>query len=231
MSFPFVPLLAEIGAFLIAGVVFYGLKKRFGWTTALFFLFGSVLWTTPLETLGIYTGSYSYSAFAVSLIPGYAGYLVWIGIVPLWIEMGWFIVSASSFMIFHEVLMRRSKAIAVAGVAGLFAVNLDLMIDPVASSNNLWVWLGPSTNLLGIPLYNYIGWFIMIFFYDIIIWSTVVGFRRIKGLSIVESKFLFIKQYVQQVSLRKRALGFVFRIAIFEMAAVLLIKIASVVLV
>src|SRR5579872_3689068 len=210
MSFPFVPLLAEIGAFLIAGIVFYGLKKRFGWTIALFFLLGSILWTTPLETLGIYTGSYTYSAFAGSLFPAYSGYLVWIGIVPLWIEMGWFIVSASSFMIFHEVLMRRSKAISIAAVAGLFAVNLDLMIDPIASSNNLWVWLGPSLNLLGIPLYNYVGWFVMIFFYDIIIWSTVVGFRRLKGLSVVESKLLFIKQYVQDVSLRKRVLGFVF---------------------
>ena len=91
------------------------------------------------------------------------------------------------------------RRLSAAAVAGLFAVNLDLMIDPVASSNNLWVWLGPSINFLGIPLYNYVGWFIMIFFYDIIIWSTVVGFRRMKGLSIVEAKLFFIRQYVGQV--------------------------------
>jgi len=230
MTVPIIPLFAEIGAFAIAGAVFYGLKKRFGWTIAIFFLAGSILWTTPLETLGILTGSYSYTAFAGSLFPGYKGYLIWIGVVPLWIEMGWFIVSASSFMIFHEVLLPQKKAVVAAAVAGLFAVNLDLMIDPVASSNNLWVWLGPSMNLLGIPLYNYIGWFIMIFFYDIIIWSTVIGFRRMKGLSVVEAKLLSIKQYVGQVSVKKRIAGFVFRMAIFEVAAILLIKVASVVL-
>jgi uncharacterized membrane protein len=227
LSVPVIPLVAEIGAFLIAGAVFYGLKMRFGWTVAFFFLLGSILWTTPLETLGILTGSYSYTAFAGSLFPSYKGYLIWIGVVPLWIEMGWFIISASSFIIFHEVLMRGKKAIAAAAVAGLFAVNLDLMIDPVASSNNLWVWLGPAINLFGIPLYNYVGWFIMIFFYDIIIWSTVVGFRRMKGLSIVEMKLFRIRQYVEQVSLKKRVGGFVFRMAILEVVAILLIKMAS----
>jgi uncharacterized membrane protein len=230
MSVSLVPLVAEIGAFAIAGAVFYGLKMRFGWTIALSFLVGSIFWTTPLETLGILTGSYSYTAFAGSLFPGYKGYLVWIGVVPLWIEMGWFIVSASSFMIFHEVLMSKRRAVVAAAVAGLFAVNLDLMIDPVASSNNLWVWLGPSVNFLGIPVYNYVGWFIMIFFYDIIIWSTVIGFRRMKGLSIIEAKLLSIKMYVGQVSLKKRVAGFVFRMAIFEVVAILLIKVASVVL-
>ncbi|MDA4131333.1 MAG: hypothetical protein OK457_11230, partial [Thaumarchaeota archaeon] len=100
----------------------------------------------------------------------------------------------------------------------------------VASSNRLWIWIGPSLNILGIPLYNYVGWFVMIFFYDIIIWSTVIGFRRMKGLSLVEAKLLSIRQYVQQVSLRKRVLGFIFRMAIFELAAILLIKTASMVL-
>src|SRR5579872_6891580 len=226
MSFPFVPLLAEIGAFLIAGIVFYGLKKRFGWTIALFFLLGSILWTTPLETLGIYTGSYTYSAFAGSLFPAYSGYLVWIGIVPLWVEMGWFIVSASSFMIFHEVLLSRSRTIAAAVFAGLFAVDLDLMIDPVASSNKLWVWMGSSMSLMGIPLYNYVGWFLMIFLYDIIIWNTVIAFRYIRVISTIERKLLSIKENVSTVSLAQRTKGFLFRMLVFEVFAIFVIKIA-----
>jgi uncharacterized membrane protein len=223
-------LIAEVGAFLIAGLVYYGLKKRYGWTVASFFLLGSVLWTTPLETLGISTGSYTYSAFAGSLYPGYPGYLVWIGIVPLWIEMGWFIVSASLFMIFHDVLMQRSKAATVAILAGLCAVDLDLMIDPVASSNRLWVWIGPSLTFMGIPLYNYVGWFLMIFFYDFIIWNTVITFSKIKVLSVLETKLFSLKEGLTSVSLKKRASGFLFRILVFEVLAIFLIKLASVVL-
>lgn len=221
---------AEIGAFLIAGLVFYGLKIRYGWMVALFFLLGSVAWTTPLETLGISTGSYTYSAFAGTVFPGYRGYLVWIGIVPLWIEMGWFIVSASSFMIFHELLVPRSRTLAAALFAGLFAVDMDLMIDPIASSNKLWVWIGPSMSLMGIPLYNYVGWFLMIFLYDIIIWNTVIVFRQIRVLSTIERKILLVKDTVSSVSISDRAKGFLFRMAVFEILAIFLIKIASVVL-
>jgi len=218
---------AEFGAFIIAGLVFYGLKLRYGWTIALFFLLGSIAWTTPLETLGIASGSYTYSSFAGSLFPGFRGYFVWIGIVPLWIEMGWFIVSASSFMIFHDVLLPKSKTVAAALLAGLFAVDLDLLIDPVASSNRLWVWIGPSLNIMGIPVYNYVGWFLMIFFYDVIIWNTVIAFRQIKVLNILERRLFSIKETVVSVSLKKRAAGFIFRMIIFEIIAIFLIKIAS----
>lgn len=227
---PITAIIAEFGAFLIAGLVFFGLKKRYGWTVASFFLLGSIVWTTPLETLGISTGSYTYSSFAGTLFPGYPGYFVWIGIVPLWIEMGWFIVSASSFMIFHDVLATRSKTLVAALFAGLMAVDLDLIIDPIASSNRLWVWIGPSLNILGIPLYNYVGWFLMIFFYDIIIWSTVIAFKQIKVLSFLERKLFSIKEVVSSVSLKTRMTGFLFRMLVFEILAIFLIKAASMIL-
>lgn len=230
MILPVTAIVAEIGAFTIAGFVFLGLKKRYGWTVASFFLLGSILWTTPLETLGISTGSYTYSSFVGTLFPGYPGYFVWVGIVPLWIEMGWFIVSASSFMIFHDALATRSKTLIAALFAGLMAVDLDLMIDPIASSNRLWVWIGPSLSILGIPLYNYVGWFLMIFFYDIIIWNTVIAFREIKPLSIIEKKLFVVKEIVSSVSLRTRTAGFLFRMLVFEIIAIFLIKAASMIL-
>jgi len=144
--------------------------------------------------------------------------------------MGWFIVSASSFVLFHDVLLPRSRTLAAALFAGLFAVDLDLMIDPVASSNRLWIWIGPSLSFMGIPLYNYVGWFLMIFLYDIIIWNTVIAFRQIKVLSAVEKRLFSIKDSFSAVSLRKKVSGFLFRILIFEVVAIFLIKIASMVL-
>ena len=73
------PIIAELGTFLIAGFVFLGVMKRYGRNVAIMFLLGSIAWTTPLETLGILTGSYTYLGYYGSLAPHYRGYLVWIG--------------------------------------------------------------------------------------------------------------------------------------------------------
>jgi uncharacterized membrane protein len=223
------PIIAELGTFLIAALVFFGLKKRYGRNVAIMFIAGSIAWTTPLETLGITTGSYSYLGYFGSLTPHYRGYLVWIFVVPLWVEMGWFIVSASSFMIFHDVLTSKRRALISATLAGLLAVNMDLLIDPVASSNRLWIWNGITLSFLGIPLYNFFGWFIMIFLYDLIIWHTVINFKSMRGLSVIE-KYLFFKENLTSVTYNLKATGFAFRLIILEAVAVILIKTVSVVL-
>ncbi len=50
-----------------------------------------------------------------------------------------------------------------AALAGLIAVNLDLLIDPVAVANSWWVWQVNNIYIQGVPLANYIGWWFMIF--------------------------------------------------------------------
>ena len=223
----YTPLIAELGTFALAAFVFLGLVRRFGAKIAVMFILGSIAWTTPLETLGILTGSYSYLGYFGRFSPHYPGYLVWIGVVPLWVEMGWFIVSASSFVIFHDVLLTKSRALAAATLSGLFAVNMDLLIDPVASSNSLWIWHGQPLGILGIPFYNYFGWFVMIFAYDLIIWHTVVNFRSMKGLSVIE-RFLFsFKEDLNSVADSMRIRGFILRLAMLEVVVILLIKTAS----
>ena len=131
-------------------------------------------------------------------------------------------------MIFHDVLTSKRRALISATLAGLFAVNMDLLIDPVASSNRLWIWNGMNLSLLGIPLYNFFGWFIMIFLYDLIIWHTVVSFRSMKGLSSVEKYLFFVRENLTSVTLGRKASSFAFRLIILDIVAILLIKIASV---
>jgi uncharacterized membrane protein len=224
------PIIAELGVYLIAAMAFVGLLKRYGRGVALMFLLGSLAWTTPLETAGILTGSYSYLGFYGSITPHFRGYFVWIGVVPLWVEMGWFIVSASSFMIFHDVLTSKRRALISATLAGLFAVNMDLLVDPVASANRLWIWIGPASSFLGIPLYNFFGWFIMIFLYDLIIWHTAINFRSMRGLSAVEKYLFSFKENLTSVTYSLRVKGFAFRLIILDIVAILLIKVASVIL-
>jgi len=45
-------------------------------------------------------------------------------------------------------------------IGGLIAVNLDMILDPVAVSPQIagWVWIGGGP-YFGIPIANYIGWF------------------------------------------------------------------------
>lgn|SRR5487761_425515 len=219
------PIIAEFGAILVAGLVLYAAVKRYGRRTGLIIIICSIIWTTPIETLGVSGGDYTYLAYSGVLTPGYPGYLFWVGIVPLWVTLGWFIVSLSSFMIFHDILCRKRRALVSALLAGLLAVNVDLMIDPVASSNKLWVWIQPGLNLFGVPLYNFTGWFLMIFFFDLIIWHTITGVHPIKPLSFIENKlFSFKDKLPSKTNLRQWTKLLAVRMVLFEIIVIIGLK-------
>jgi len=219
------PIIAEAGTFLIAGLVLYAAVKLYGRKTGFAIILASVLWTTPIETLGVSSGDYTYLGYYHLLAPNYPGYLLWVGLVPLWIGLGWFIVSLSSFMIFHEVLCPKKRALVCALFAGLLAVNVDLMIDPVASSNHLWIWIQPGLNLFGVPLYNFAGWFLMILFFDLIIYHTITGVRPIKPLAFLENKlFSFKDKLVSAITVEKRLQLFALRIVLFEIFVIVSLK-------
>jgi uncharacterized membrane protein len=40
-------------------------------------------------------------------------------------------------------------------------VCLDLFIDPVAVATGYWVWFVPGEIYFGIPLLNFVGWFVL----------------------------------------------------------------------
>jgi hypothetical protein len=46
-------------------------------------------------------------------------------------------------------------------LTALIAVAFDLFIDPVAVRAHYWVWLKPGSVYYGIPLLNYVGWFVL----------------------------------------------------------------------
>ena len=46
-------------------------------------------------------------------------------------------------------------------LTSLIAVVLDLFIDPVAVAAGYWVWFVEGTVYYGIPLLNYVGWFVL----------------------------------------------------------------------
>lgn len=146
------------------------------------------------------------------------------GQVPLWIELGWVIVALSLFVLFHEVLLPGRSPLLQAACAGLFAVNIDLLIDPVAVANNLWQWINPSVYILGVPIYNFVGWFCLIFFYDLLFNYTILRSKPVAILGRIEGRFL-----KENYASNAKSARFAFRLVVTILViAVLLTMIADV---
>ncbi|MHA1264875.1 MAG: carotenoid biosynthesis protein [Candidatus Helarchaeota archaeon] len=168
-------LIREVGPILIGMLALYHCYKTFGgWKTALFF-FGSFLFTGLEENFwilyGHFTGqeTYFFSPYE---------YYLWFGTVPLTVCVGWFFIAYGMVYIGSKLF---GRAIGEAGlfksalVGGLLAVNLDLVIDPIAVRNVWWVWPQATEEtfwILGIPLTNFVGWFLLIFLFAIL-WEKI----------------------------------------------------------
>lgn len=94
---------------------------------------------------------------------------------PLWvftyIFFGWMGMCGSCFFVAEGILVRSSEDMLsqrglwwrVPVLTAVIAVIFDLFIDPVAVRAGYWVWLKPASVYYGIPLLNYVGWFVLMF--------------------------------------------------------------------
>lgn len=220
----FSPVIAELGFVVLAACVFWAGCKRFGkWPTTVFFL-GSVLWTGPLENFAVIRGAYTYYGYASQVYHAYPGYLMWLGLLPFWIVLGWFVFAMSGFLIFHDVLLTKKRALVQAAASGLFAVNIDLMMDPIASSNSLWMWLTGSFKVFGVPIFNFLGWFLLIFVYDLIAWHTIFHSKPMRGLDVAE-RAIFRKGTPVDEQIHSGRL--VFRIIALETVVIILLTVST----
>jgi uncharacterized membrane protein len=186
-------------------------------------LLGSVLWTAPLENFAVLKGAYTYYSYAGVLLPNYPGYLLWVGLVPLWIVLGWFVFAMSGFLIFHNVVLPRKRALLQATASGLFALNIDLMMDPIASSNGLWTWTSNIMPILGIPLYNFVGWFMLIFLYDLIAEHTIFNNKPLRVVGALERLVLRKDKGGEGPNLGR----FVFRILVLEIFLIVFLTVLN----
>jgi len=160
---PFIAVIAIAWVFL----VYYSYRKYGAKKTIVYFL-PIIIATLFMESAGVAGGRYYY--------PGYLVYLSVVGgAVPLIIILAW---SVNLFLFmnlgkyFISKLYQRQNYLQILFIslaAGLFGVCLDLLEDPIAHYNNWWIW---ETSLKGIkffevPILNFIGWFILIFFISI----------------------------------------------------------------
>ncbi|MHC4459549.1 MAG: carotenoid biosynthesis protein, partial [Planctomycetota bacterium] len=62
----------------------------------------------------------------------------------------------------QDMLTQRKLWWQIPLLSGVIAVVLDLFIDPVAVQAGYWIWFVKGTIYYGIPLLNYVGWFLLI---------------------------------------------------------------------
>jgi putative membrane protein len=160
---PFITVIAIAWIYL----VYYSYKKYGTKMTIVYFL-PIIIATLLIESAGVAGGRYYY--------PGYIVYLSVVGgAVPLIIILAW---SVNLFLFmnlgkyFISKLYRRQnylRIILISLAAGLFGVCLDLLEDPIAHYNNWWIWEESLTGIkfFNVPILNFIGWFVLIFFMSI----------------------------------------------------------------
>lgn len=122
-----------------------------GRTTRDFFLLVLVL--AGVEWVGVRTGypfgPYRYTDALPPTIDG----------IPLAIAFAWYASVVNARRLGEAVLGPGSSAgpWAVALVAGLITLGIDIVLEPMASMiNGYWIWEGTS-----VPLQNYVSWFVL----------------------------------------------------------------------
>jgi putative membrane protein len=132
---------------------------RFGGADTVAFMIVSGLFTAVMDYV---------SAFVVRNYE-YPGQPQWW--VFTFIFFGWIGMCSSCLFVAEGILARPGQDMLtqprlwwqVPLLTSIIAVGLDLFIDPVAVQAGYWVWFVPGTTYYGIPLLNYVGWFVLMF--------------------------------------------------------------------
>ncbi len=167
--------LKDIGIIMIGLLCFLHGRKHYGFWMASCFFIGSFVFTGLEETCwilaGRFFGSYFTNPFGIQAHGSYwftiGGF--WFFETPVIACIGWYFIAYSCVLVAGKAFPEMNL-IGRAAIGGLIAMSIDLWQDPVATSPELmsWVWAEADFFLFfGIPLYNFIGWFLLIFLFAI----------------------------------------------------------------
>jgi putative membrane protein len=151
--------------FLLASGIVYALavlvfiRWRFGGPDTLSFMIVAGVFAAMMDFLSAFVAqNYVY--------PGQTRLWVFV-----YIFFGWIGVCGSCVLIAEGILAKSGQDMLtqprlwwqVPLVTGLIAVAVDLLIDPVAVVIGYWVWNVQGNVYYGIPLLNFVGWFVLMF--------------------------------------------------------------------
>ena len=109
--------------------------------------------------------------FAVNIFHGfyYPNYNLYIINVPLGILLGWCIITYVSFylgkkILISELIESRIDLLKLSTTAALIGLSIDLILEPISSIWNLWIWIHPDI-YFNASIENFISWFLIIFLF------------------------------------------------------------------
>ena len=171
-------IIMDVASLVGALIIFNYSYHKYGLWRSLLFLTGSFLFTGLEESMWIFLGRFGV------VFPSYfftRGGL-WFFEVPFYTCIGWYVVAFSCVFLAEKLLPNR-HFLVYAALGAFLAMDLDLWTDPVQVNLNyasaipanvgMWVWnMEHTLKFFGIPLMNFLGWFLVIFLFAIL-WKTV----------------------------------------------------------
>ncbi|MHA2390406.1 MAG: carotenoid biosynthesis protein [Promethearchaeota archaeon] len=180
-------------------LIYHGIKTQGKFKTICFF-YGSIIFSGLEECMWILTGRFNILPFETYFFTRGG---LWFIEIPLSVCLVWFIFAWSCVYV-AEIIFPNKKYVFHAFIAGIFAVSLDLFIDPMMvnlgvtsmfpDSEGMWVWLSdPSEifSIFSIPFFNFLGWFFVIFGFSWL-YGHILDDQKVESRGIKKSSLLFI---------------------------------------
>jgi len=186
----------DLIAMIMSAILFYHVVKKHGVWIATLFLTGSIIFTGLEECMWIFGGRFglTYPTYFFTK----AG--LWFFEIPVYTCLGWFILAYCCVFI-AEYLIKKERIFWTAVLGGVFAVMIDLWIDPInvnmgemspyPNATGFWVWNMVNTlDIFSIPLMNFIGWFLVVFLFAYL-WGKIREAREEKQWSKLKCTLVF----------------------------------------
>lgn len=144
-------------------ILFVFSLKIHGFKKTIRYFFPMIFISLFLETSALSKGNFYY--------PGYFMYISILGgSVPIIILLGWsvnlFLFTNIGEHVISKFYNKKNfiQIVIISLIAGLFALLLDLLQDPIAHHNGWWVWNKSMAfvKFFDVPLSNFMGWFLII---------------------------------------------------------------------
>lgn len=169
--------------FFTLGQCFYelGAKKAvlFLLTTSVIGFLAEVLGTST----GFPFGKYYYSDLLGPKVFG----------VPEVVPLIWFVIAYLTFSIASNAF-KRVDVLRLALLSAFGAVAWDFLIDPMFSSYGYWTWTGqflPLPELDGIPLTNFVGWFVLVTLMLCVYFSLARNKELLRRRNVLDSQIAY----------------------------------------
>jgi len=172
-------IITDVGSLVGAILIFYHSYHKYDLWRSILFLTGSFVFTGLEEAMWILLGRFGITFPTYFFSRGG----LWFFEVPFYTCIGWYIVAYTCVFLAEKLVPNPRRYLAHAAIGAFLAMDLDLWTDPVMvnlwrvsaipTNTGMWKWLMTDTlTIFGIPLMNFLGWFLVIFLFAIL-WKVI----------------------------------------------------------